>query len=359
MSVKQPRKPRKPRKPKEDLGETYGHPKKLRKPRLRKSKKDRLAEALPEKLTKRPEAVRLKDIHYDKNIFMPMHTDTIVDQFFSNKGGVPKATNFIVIGASGSGKTTVALDIICNVQRHNPKYKALFISGEMNKIDMYEYMERYPKFGEIDILFLSDYVDENPKLVIEEMLDDGYDIILGDSFVEIQESVKEACYMSTKASEKWLIDLMCSNNEGKNKRKVYSTFLMIQQMTKGGTFVGSNKLKHATTGMMEIKFDGSVVTNASPRYIEFSKNRRGQVNKKLYFNLRTANDITYNEKKWNMDEEATRKMENEIEELVKEAEKFDAILKLTDTPNPVPTETQVPAVITTLGEEEEEDDDDF
>lgn len=333
----------------------------VRMPRLRKTKKQRQAEALPASLSKKPTAVRLKDVHYDPKIFIPMHTGTIVDKFFSNKGGVPRATNFIVVGDPGCGKTTVGLDLICDVQIVNPKLKVLFISGEMNKIDMYEYMERYPKFGNIDILFLGDYVDENPKLVIEEMLATGYDLILGDSFVEIQDAVKEACFMTSTASEKWLIDLMCYHNEGNNKRKAYSTFLMIQQVTKGGKFVGSNKLKHNTTGMIEIRFAGSSTDATASRYIEFTKNRRGEVNKKLHFSLKQANDVYYNENKWNMDEEARVRLESEIENLQSEAKAFDELLKINEpkTGEEAVASTEVlEPVIDNIGSDDDDDDDD-
>jgi KaiC/GvpD/RAD55 family RecA-like ATPase len=317
---------------------------KVRRPRLRKSKKQRMSAEIPTQLSKEPTAIRLRDVHYDPKIFIPMHTGTIVDTFFSNKGGIPRATNFIVVGDPGCGKTTIGLDFICNVQRLNPKTKVLFISGEMNKIDMYEYMERYPKFGDIDILFLSDYVDENPKLVVEQMLTQGYDLVLGDSFVEIQDSVKEACFMTSTASERWLIDLMCSHNEGNNKRKAYTTFLMIQQVTKGGKFVGSNKLKHNTTGMIEIRFAGNSTDTTASRYIEFSKNRRGDVNKKLHFSLKQAEHVMYNENKWKLDEQARLRVDNEIEELTKEAAAFDTLLKLTDTKAEEDDKPNVPAL---------------
>ena len=45
---------------------------------------------------------------------------------------------------------------------------------------------------------------------------------------------------------------MIAQNQGKNKRKVYTTFITILQLSKGGTFVGSNKLNHMTTAMMEL-----------------------------------------------------------------------------------------------------------
>lgn len=294
---------------------------------MRKTANQRKMEKVPAQLTRQPKLVQLKSLNYDPNIFKTMRTGTIVDEFFSTKVGVPKACNFILIGDPGVGKTTVALDITCNMQQEGER--ALFISAEMNEIDMYEYMERFPKFGNIDILFLADYADENPKLVIEQVLQKGYDIVLGDSFAEIMDEVKETCNMSSTASEKWLIDLMCQHNKANNDAKKYTTFIMIQQMTKGGKFVGSNKLKHNTTGMLEIRFDGT--SDLAPRYLEFSKNRRGGVGKKLYFTLDKANDVNYLEDKWHMEEENRGRMENELAELAREAEEFDKLLNSADS----------------------------
>jgi predicted ATP-dependent serine protease len=291
-----------------------------------RKKNRQLAAALPTELSKKPVLVKLNNLNYDQSIFQTMKTDTVVDDFWSNKGGVPRACNIILIGDPGVGKTTVALDIVCDMKANNQR--ALFISAEMNEIDMYEYMERFPKFGNIDILFLGDHSDENPKLVIENVLAKGYDIVLGDSFVEIIDEIQESCFMSSKASEKWLIDLMCSHNKGNNDTKAYTTFIMIQQMTKGGKFVGSNKLKHNTTGMLEVRFDGN--SDMAPRYMEFSKNRRGSVGKKLYFNFDKPEHVNYLEDKWHMEEENRNRMENELDALAKEAEEFDALLNGVD-----------------------------
>lgn len=328
-----------------------------------RNRKKKLQTLVPTKLSKRPKATRLSELQYDPKIFETMKTGTIVDTFFSNKGGIPRACNFIVVGDPGVGKSTIGLDIIANIglSKEVPA-KVLFISAEMNEIDMYEYMERYPKFGEIDIMFLGDYADENPKLAIEEMLATGYDLVLGDSFVEIQETIKEACFMTTSASEKWLLDLMGTHNKGGNKSKAYTTFLMIQQMTKGGTFVGSNKLKHMTSGMLEIRFstEGNV---ASPRYIEFSKNRRGDVQKKLFFNLKIQNDVAYNSEKWKLDKDSEERLSKEAEELLKEATAFDALVNRgeitpTDMDNADNDDKLSETVLSQIRELQEEEDED-
>jgi hypothetical protein len=75
-----------------------------------------------------------------------------------------------------------------------------------------------------------------------------------------------------------------SNNDSKK----WTSFLCIQQVTKEGVFLGSNKLKHNTTGMMELRFDKD-----GTRYVMFTKNRRGEVNIKMQFDLSATGDVKY------------------------------------------------------------------
>ncbi len=56
--------------------------------------------------------------------------------------------------------------------------KCLFISGEMNAIDMVGYVKRFPKFGDLDILFMGDYSEVNPDVVMRTALKEGYDLVL-------------------------------------------------------------------------------------------------------------------------------------------------------------------------------------
>lgn len=269
----------------------------------------------PEVLTVIPMSVKMDDLTFDPKLFIPIKTGKSIDTLLSTAGGFPRATNFMMVGDPGVGKSTVAMDILSDLAAADAS--VLFISAEMDRVDLYGYVQRYPKFGKLDILFLGEYLDQNPKLILEHMLGKGYDIVLIDSFVEVQDTVKEALKLTTGATEKWLIDLMKSNNTGKNAKGIYTSFLCIQQVTKGGNFVGSNKLKHNTTGMMEVRFeeDGS-------RYIMFEKNRRGEVNKRMFFDLSATGDVKYDDARYDLDEAARQILENEKDEIKKEGNTF-------------------------------------
>jgi predicted ATP-dependent serine protease len=75
---------------------------------------------------------------------------------------------------------------------------------------------------------------------------------------------------------------------GENKRAINTASLLIQQVTKSGAFAGSNRIKHMTTAMGHIKFDGE-----GGRYRAFSKNRRGGNMNKFDFNLSTKNQVNW------------------------------------------------------------------
>lgn len=241
--------------------------------------------------------VKINDVKFDQQLFDAWKTNSPIDGLFSIKGGIPKATNWMVVGDPGVGKSTVTLDILANCKASGAK--VLFISAEMNQVDLYLYVERYPKFGEIEIFFPQEMMDGCPKEELSSILNRGWDLVLIDSFVEVQEILKEECSMSTKASEKWLLDLMYRHNMAKNPAGVHTSFLNIQQVTKGGQFVGSNRLKHMQTGMMEIRF----TEDEEERYCVFSKNRRGHVGKIMYFTLATSGDVNYDFNRFQKNEE--------------------------------------------------------
>ena len=82
----------------------------------------------------------------------------------------------------------------------------------------------------------------------------------------------------TESEKVKLVKLIGGFNHG-NRSNKNTTFLIIQQVTKAGTFAGSNRFKHMLTGMARMQFvEGG-------RYISFSKNRRGGQMDKLFFSL--------------------------------------------------------------------------
>ena len=232
--------------------------------------------------------VKMDDVKFNDDLFIPIKSKTIVDSLLSTEGGVFPGTNTVVIGDPGVGKSTVLLDLLAQYNKDGKK--VLFISGEMNEIDMYGYVKRYPSFGQLPIMFMNDYTD-CPKEAVEQVLDQGYDVVLIDSWAEVTALVADQQNWARKKVESWLLDLLEKNNKANNQANKHTAFICIQQMTKQGEFAGSNRIKHMTTAMAALRFDGRGAD--AERYIEFSKNRRGSVGDKIYFSLHRGGCVDY------------------------------------------------------------------
>jgi predicted ATP-dependent serine protease len=150
----------------------------------------------------------------------------------------------------------------------------------MGKKQMFKYTERFPQFGLIKTLFMSDYLNYNTKDVIEQALNMGFDLVLIDSAAEVIEGVRDDNNWDRKTAESWLVDICNKNNVGENKENKFTSFLLIQQVTKSGVFVGSNKLKHMMDALCEMRREKEGGT-----YVRFDKNRNGMVDMKLSFDL--------------------------------------------------------------------------
>ena len=191
-----------------------------------------------------------------------------------------------IVGDPGIGKTTVMLDMLADLQKRGKK--VLFISGEMNQIDMFGYVKRYPKFGNVPILFLGDHTEDNNLEVLEDILSEGWDVVLIDSMAEVQNAVVDTHkgWMSSKKAETELLNLFERHNLGENDSNINTAFLVIQQVTKGGEFAGSNRFKHMMTGMAHMKW-----TKEGERTFFFSKNRRGGDMSVRMFSLQNRNRV--------------------------------------------------------------------
>ena len=207
-----------------------------------------------------------------------------MDKFISYEGGIPAACNIMACGDPGVGKTTVLLDVLAGVA--NRGKKCLFISGEMGRKQMFKYTQRFPQFGIIDTLFMSDYLEYNTKDVVEQILERGYDLVLIDSIAEIIDGVRDDNQWDRKMAESWLVDVCIRMNKGENNNNKYTSFLLIQQVTKSGVFVGSNKIKHLTDAMMELRRESE--RDGGGTYITFTKNRNGDAGLKMGYQISTG-----------------------------------------------------------------------
>jgi DNA repair protein RadA/Sms len=232
----------------------------------------------------KPTVSTMMDFKYDKSLFEPMPTGKKIDSLLSGEGGLMKGTNYAFVGDPGVGKTTVLLDVLADMQSKGNK--VLFISGEMNRIDMVGYVKRFPKFAKLPILFMGDYIENDPLVVLEAVLSEGYDCVLVDSFAEVAVAVVDYHGGTMKNAETKILNLLEKHNQAGNKANKNTAFMLIQQVTKGGNFAGSNRFKHMLTGMAHMKFNSD-----GDRFIFFSKNRRGGEMNKLFFSLNQAKHV--------------------------------------------------------------------
>lgn len=271
---------------------------------------------------------RMRDVRFDPSIFTNFTSGTVLDELLCSYKGLPKGVNYMIIGDPGVGKTTIILDLLSNIRACNPGAKVLFISAEMNEIDLAIYVQRFPKFQDLDILFIeADFNEESPSHnldKVKEALQQGWDVVAVDSFFELQSIVKDEEDVSLRKAETMLLSLIKQQNKGENDRHVNTTFLTIQQVTKSGRFIGTNRLKHAITAMLELRLENPKNVY-SDRYAVFSKHRRGDVGVRLYYDLSSTGDVSFNEEKFLQDRQLRKLQSTASSSLRNFADQFDKI----------------------------------
>lgn len=270
--------------------------------------------------------VRMRDLEIDPSLFQNYLTGTVLDELLCSYHGLPKGVNYMIIGDPGVGKTTIILDMIANIGQKNPQLKILFVSAEMNQIDLAVYVQRYPKFGNINLLFIESNFEEETHNwnTVHDVLNQGWDIVAIDSFYELQGIIKEEENITLKKAESMLLSLIKRNNLGCKQQHLNTTFLTIQQVTKTGAFMGSNRLKHMITAMMELKLDNPK-NIYSDRYVVFTKHRRGDVGKKLYYDLSATGDVRYDQHRYEQDQAIRHLQTDAVGQIHSFAEKFDQL----------------------------------
>ena len=283
------------------------------------------------------DVVKMKDIQFEKGLFENWMTGKIMDELLCSYKGLPKGVNYMVIGDPGVGKTTIILDLLSDLSLYNSA-KVLFVSAEMNEIDLAIYVQRFPKFQNLDILFVEGEFEQEPHSCktlerLSSILDQGWDVVAIDSFYELQGIIKEEENITLKKAESLLLSLMKQQSKGGNSKSINTTFLTIQQVTKSGAFVGSNRLKHSITAMMELRLENPK-NIYSDRYAVFTKHRRGDVGVRLYYDLGSTGDVFYNEERYRNDQQIRRLQSNAANSIRNLADQFDLLF------NSINTDTQ-------------------
>lgn len=274
------------------------------------------------------EVVKMRNVRFNPQLFDNFMSGTVMDELLCSYKGLPKGVNYMIIGDPGVGKTTIILDLLSNIRVKNEGARVLFISAEMNEIDLAIYVRRFPKFQDLDILFIeANFTEEEPTHnldKIREVLQRGWDVVAIDSFFELQEIIKDEEEISMRKSESLLLSMIKQQNKADNDLGLHTTFLTIQQVTKNGRFMGTNRLKHAITAMLELRLENPKNVY-SERYAVFSKHRRGDVGVRLYYDLSATGDVFYNEEKFLQDRQLRKLQSSASASLRNFADRFDKL----------------------------------
>lgn len=217
---------------------------------------------------------KLSDIKVDSELFETVEIDDeYLNTFWSRDGGIKKGTTNVIIGDPGAGKTMFAFDLLSKLKNA----KCLYISAEMTRVEVVSYTKNMDL--DIDFVFLHDYHDSDPFSVIQQVLNAKYDIVCLDSLSEIIVALQDSFANTSNAKiERELMNLIKDHTKGKTG--IYTSFLIIQQVTKTGQFVGGNSLKHNTSSMLHInRFD------CESKKMYFSKNRNADIAQEIYFKI--------------------------------------------------------------------------
>lgn len=258
----------------------------------------------------------------NEEIFTPLVSGKFVDHVISEDIGSMPGTTVVVAGSPSVGKTTATLDLLYSCKKmfadslKNKKDKLevenefIYFSSEMKRVDLQREERKKEWMKNIRSILMNEYPKEEYKALISKVILYGYRMLVIDSFQNIVERLTTFCNMSTGEASQFLLNLIEQANTGHTETGHSTCIYLIQQVTKGGVFVGKNNLKHDTTAMWEFKFDDN-----NQRYAEFTKSRMNgdSTFKRLYFTLDENKQVKWNEARWKEDRDKEQILINQQE----------------------------------------------
>lgn len=193
------------------------------------------------------------------------------------------------------------LHILNEVKKTNTDSKMLYISaGEMRADEVADIARYYPGLlDNVHLLFANQAILKGEQFhkVVECELQTGYDIVVIDSWAALSDVVGDELNVRGKGTETWFLRILDKNNMAHNDAKKFTSFLIIQQVTKGGVFAGSNYLKHMTQAFAYLRRDEK---QKGKTYMVFEKNRVGVEQVKLYY-FKQENGIGFDSDRYNLE----------------------------------------------------------
>jgi hypothetical protein len=197
---------------------------------------------------------RLSDVKVPDKFFRRVRLDPVLDQVFgsSDSPGLMPGSTTLLTGAPGAGKSTMCLQLADMLQAAGQR--VLYNIGEEN---------RYMVKLRADRLGVSAQYHVSQKATADELI--AY--VLEHRFtVLFQDSLQTLHDPSARGATAWVV---VADKLQRLSKEHDVTVIVVGQCTKGGAFMGPNRIKHDLDGHLHLDLKGG------ERSLAFDKNRFG------------------------------------------------------------------------------------
>ena len=244
---------------------------------------------------------------FDKGLFIPMKTGSVLDEFFSTEGGILPAVKIMVNGEPGTMKSSNLYQLLQDTVAYDNTKKVCYISAEMGPLDAKRSITKWYPGAEstVHMAFPGEYLGgrnpDEPGITATQYilatLKQGWDLVVVDSLKIIQKMIRfEMEFKSDDMTEQWILNSFDEHCKfAKNEEGKHTSFLIIQQSNKSGSISGSATLEYMINGTILMQNDKK---ERGQRYMVFKKNRSGKSKMRLYYDPIKGKGIVYNEAKY-------------------------------------------------------------